>query len=64
MMRPLFSALALPSMLSGLYAPDIAPGRQSDGKRNLRPKPSKNDDPSWRKSIWPEGKVAKPGRMG
>lgn len=25
---------------------------------------SRNDDPSYRKSIWPEGKIAKPGRMG
>ena len=25
---------------------------------------SKNSDPSYRKSIWPEGKVAIPGRMG
>ena len=26
--------------------------------------PSKNADPTYRKSIWPKGKVASPARMG
>lgn len=33
-------------------------------KRHARPTPSRSDDPAYRKSIWPEGKVAQPGRMG
>lgn len=43
----------------------VAPSHREYGRVAIRSiRRNRSSDPSYRKSIWPEGKVAAPGRMG